>query len=273
MFRINRFTVPALVAAGCAAGSPSTPAPSPGGPAVPGDGRPVTPTEQAAVAMGMSIVASDEAGAPRLVRALVPRGATAGMTPEVAARDHVAALAPLWVQGARPVELANRGVQRLRNGASVVRLAQVVDGLPVSQGELRVLMHADGSLAAVSGTLLPSTVKPVFVSSPRDAVSRALDQLYGAARPQLAITEAGVDGAGWQLLDVAAAPQLRVTSARTRRELARVGDTLTAAWAVEVIGDAPPDPLRDLSIPGSAAYRYLITDAGGKVLRTTDLIK
>jgi hypothetical protein len=43
----------------------------------------------------VSIVASDESGAPRLLRTIVPRPSAAGMTPEAAARDHVAALAPL----------------------------------------------------------------------------------------------------------------------------------------------------------------------------------
>ena len=53
------------------------------------------------------------------------------------------------------------GTQPLRNGATVVKLAQQVDGVVVDQGELHVLMHRDGSLAAVSGTLLPAVARTV----------------------------------------------------------------------------------------------------------------
>jgi hypothetical protein len=220
----------------------------------------------------MSIMSSDTAGAPRLIRSIVPRPSAAGMTPEVAARDHVAALAPLWIQQSPGMALVGTGTQQLRNGATIVKLAQQVDGVPVSQGEIHVLMHADGSLAAVSGTLLPSTIKPTFVSSPSQALAHALDKQYGAARPQLAVSEAGEVG-GWQKLDVVSTPELQVTSARARRELAKVGGKLIEAWAVEIEGDAAPDPLSDPSIPTFAAHRFLVADAGGKILRDTNLVQ
>lgn len=274
--RFRTLAVPSLLfAAACGTGSSSPPSGDPGDPGDPvdpGAGRPATPADQTATTLGVSIMSSDASGAPRLIRAIVPRAGGAGMTPEVAARDHVAALAPLWVRKAHPMSLVDSGTQRFRNGATVVRLAQQVDGVVVDQGELRVLMHADGSFAAVSGTLLPSTTKPSFVSSPREALEHALDEQYGTSRPQLAITDAGERG-GWQTLEVASSPQLQVTSARARRELARVGDQLTEVWAVEVIGDAGPDPLSDPSIPTFAAHRYLVADAGGRILRDTDLVQ
>jgi hypothetical protein len=217
-------------------------------------------------------MSSDLSGAPRLIRAIAPRTIPAGMTPEAAARDHVAALAPLWVRQARPMDLVDNGTQQLRNGATVARLSQQIDGVLVNDGELRVLMHADGSFAAVSGTLLPATAKPSFVSSPSQALAHALDRQYGAARPQLAITEAG-DRGGWQALEVTSTPALQVTSARARREMVKQGDSLIEAWAVEIEGDAAPDPLTDPSIPTFAAHRYLIADATGAVLRDDDLVQ
>ncbi len=266
MFRLRSLAVPSMLfIAACAAGS-SPPPPS----GNPGDARPVAPTEQAAVAHGVSILSSDASGAPRLMRSFRPRASIAGSTPDVAARDHVAALAPLWVQHARPMELASQGTQRLRNGATVVKLVQQVGGVVVENGEIRVLMRGDGALAAVSGTLLPAVAPPTFVSSPREALERALDQLYGTLRARPAIAEAGAD-AGWQALAVADDPQLRVTDARARRVLATDRGTTLAAWEVELSGDAPPDPLTDPSIPRPVARRYVIEDVSGVTRSDTDL--
>jgi hypothetical protein len=166
--------------------------------------------------------------------------------------------------------LVNRGTQRLRNGATVVKLAQQVDGIVVDQGELHVLMHRDGALAAVSGTLLPAVVRPTFVSSPRQALERALDAQYGNLRARPAIADLG-DDAGWQKLEVATDPQLRVTEARTRRVLANDSGKMIEAWELEVSGEAPPDPLTDPSIPNPVMLRYVIADANGTVISRTDL--
>jgi hypothetical protein len=277
LLRFSTLAIPSLLfAAACAATPPTPDDPGdpgdPGNPADPGSGRPLTSTEQAATGLGMSIMSSDAFGTPRLIRAIVPRPAAAGMTAEVAARDHIAALAPLWIQEAKPMALAQTGVQPLRNGATFVRLQQHVDGVVVEQGELRVLMHPDGSLAAVSGSLLPSPTKPVFVSSARQALEHALDKQYGAARPQFAITEGAVNG-GWQSLDVASTPELTVSSARARQELARVDGHLVEVWAVEVEGDAAPDPNVDGSLSTFTAHRYLITDHDGRVVDDRDLVQ
>ncbi|HEX7835967.1 MAG TPA: M36 family metallopeptidase [Kofleriaceae bacterium] len=202
----------------------------------------------------------------------MPRPSTVGMTAAAAARDHVAAFAPLWVRDVQPMTFTDNGTQQLRNGATVIKLVQHVDGVPVNDGELRVLLHADGSLAAISGTLLPATTKPSFVSSPLDALGHALDHHYGAARAPMAITDAGETG-GWEALQVAATPDLQVSSARARRTLAQAGDQLIAAWEVEVEGDAAPDPLADPSIPTFSAHSYLVADADGRILGDTDLVQ
>ncbi|HZJ65217.1 MAG TPA: M36 family metallopeptidase [Kofleriaceae bacterium] len=263
-----------MLFAACAtpSGSPTPPGDpdDPGSPDGGGKGRPVTPTEQLAVSLGVSIMSSDANGAPRLMRAWKPRASALAAAPEAAARDHVAALAPLWVQQATPMALANNGVQRLRNGATFVKLAQQVDGVLVDEGELRVLMHPDGALAAVSGTLLPAMPAPAFVSSPSEALEHALDQLYGAQRARPAIAEAG-DEAGWAKLEVAADPQVKVSEARARQLLARDGNGFVASYEVELFADAPPDPLTDSAIPNPAARRYVVRDAGGAILGETDL--
>ena len=271
MIGFRRFAVSSLLFAAACATDASPTSPPPGGP---GDlaGKPAAPGDQRAIALGMTIMSTDAAGTPRLMRALVPRAGAAAMAPEAAARDHVAALASLWIDRGSPMTLVDNGTQRLRNGATVVRLAQYADGVVVDRGELRVLLHANRSLAAVAGTLLPSSIKPKFVSSPREAVERALDQHATTARVRPALRDAG-ERAGWQQLAVAAGPTTRATLARTRRTLTTVAGKPIEAWEIEVVGDAPPDPLRDPSIPAVSAMRYLVADATGQLLRKTDLIQ
>jgi hypothetical protein len=223
-------------------------------------------TDMTAVALGVAIDASDEHGAPRLIRAVVPRSSALGMTPEQAAREHLSVLAPLWISHRRAADLTSHSVQRLRNGASIVRLQQQVDSVDIHQGELRVMLRPDGALAAVAGTLRPSAGSPRFQSTAAAAVGRALDTLAGAARPHPAITEAGAK-AGYQQVTVAPAPELRVVSARAKRELLPQDGVLLPIWSVELMAeltglDGKVEP---------AARRYLLADADGRVLRDVNL--
>jgi hypothetical protein len=220
----------------------------------------------------VSILSADAAGAPRLVRAIVPRASLAGTTSESAARDHVAALAPLWLQQQQPMSLVDAGTQVLRNGSKIIKLSQQVDGIPVSSGEIRMLLHADDSFAAMSGTLLPSSIKPHYVSTATAALEHALDQQFGATRAQVAITAGAVSG-GWQALNVASTPDLQVSSARARKELVKTGDTLAEAWAIEIMGEAPAAAGQDPSFTQFTAHRLLVSDVGGKILKDYDLVQ
>src|SRR5215470_7498496 len=95
MFRIRSIVLPAAALVFAATCSLAPPPPDPG----PSSVQPAI--DRAAVALGVAIDARDDRGAPRLVRAVLPRPAPAGsatMTPDAAAREHVAALAPLWIQ-------------------------------------------------------------------------------------------------------------------------------------------------------------------------------
>ncbi|HSS00536.1 MAG TPA: M36 family metallopeptidase [Kofleriaceae bacterium] len=219
-----------------------------------------------AVALSVVIDARDEHGVPRLIRAVAPRPAPAGMTPEDAARAYVAALAPLSIERGRVADLVTRGVQKLRNGAAIVRLQQQVQQVDVYQGELRVMVQPDGTLAAVSGTLRPSGGPVAFQSTPVVAVERALDVFYGEARPTPEIRE-GTERAGYRELIVAEDPALVVHAARARRELLPDGDRLIATWAVELIAERVDDD--GAMQPG--AHHYLFADADGQLMRDVDL--
>jgi hypothetical protein len=266
----RRFVLSSLLfAAACA--SDSSPTLPPGGTTPPGSSAPVSTIDQKATALGMSIMSQD-AGVPRLVRAIVPRAAAPGMAAQAAARDHVAALASLWGAQASAAPLVETGTQQLRNGATVVLFEQQVNGVLVNQGDLRVLMHADQSLAAVSGTLVADAVKPSFVSSARAAVDHALDQLYGSSRSPLVLTEAG-EANGWTTVAIADDPELGASEARARKELARVDGKMIETWHVELTGNTHARAARDPGATELAAHSYLIADATGAVVSDVDLIK
>ena len=150
-FRSLKFS-PLLFTVACAASS-STSAPPPSGNPPPTTQPSAPPssvaTEDLATSMGMAVVATAPSGAPSLVRAIVPRASAPGSTALAAATAHVTALAPLWIGQAQPMALSDSGTQQLRNGASMVRLVQHINGVPVNNGDLRVLVQPDGSLAAV----------------------------------------------------------------------------------------------------------------------------
>jgi hypothetical protein len=228
----------------------------------------VQPTaDQAAVSLGLAIDARDERGAPRLIRAIVPRRAVAGMTPEQAARDHLDALAPLWIQRGRASERSTLHVQRLHNGASIVRVQQQVDGVDIHHGELRVLLDADGSLAAVSGTMRPDPGAVAFGSTASAALEAALDALYGASRARPAVRE-GAELAGQVALTVAANPAFDVRVARAKRELWPDGDQLVRVWTVELLAEA----IGAGGAVESAGRRTLIADDDRRVVLDVDLV-
>jgi hypothetical protein len=258
MFQIRVIVLPvtALALTTTCSGSPSPPDPGPT--------RVQPSVDAAAVAMGVAIDARDDAGVPRLVRAVVPRPALAGMATEAAARDHVAALAPLWIQHRQPAALVSVGAQRLRGGGSLVRLKQQIDGVDIHHGELRVMVHPDGSLVAVSGTMRATPGPAAFRSTPAAALGRALDTLYGQARVRPAIIE-GADRAGYRELGVADNAEFRVQTARARRELLPDGGRLLPIWAVELFAETGD------AAGGVTARRYLIGDADGRILRDIDL--
>src|SRR5215468_5254305 len=127
MLRTSALAVASLVfAVACTSGPPPT-----GPSSDPGPDRPAAPDDQNAASLGMTVLSRDASGAPRLLRSIVPRAPAAGMTVQAAARDHIAALAPLWVGRATPMALTEVGTERLRNGATVTRLRQEVDGAVV----------------------------------------------------------------------------------------------------------------------------------------------
>ncbi|MCX5744967.1 MAG: M36 family metallopeptidase, partial [Proteobacteria bacterium] len=149
----------------------------------------------------------------------------AGLTPLVApaatavdaARQLVTRLAPAWNVTAMPV-LESRGDVILAGPGSrepathIVRFAQVIDGMPIDRGELRVMVRASGELVLIAGALFDVTQAVrvrADVATAAAAIDRAIAHAYGSPR--------GVE----------------VTRARAERAWHVDGDHLVAAWVVE----------------------------------------
>jgi large repetitive protein len=261
MFRLRALALPLALALTATCSSSSTPPPDPG----PGKVQPNG--DMVAVSLGVTIDSRDDRGKPRLVRAVVPRAVgVAGMAPNEAARDHLSALTPLYLKNAPAADRTMHSEQRLRNGAAIVRLQQKINDIDIHQGELRVMVHPDGSLAAVSGTMRASTARTTFKSTPVAAVDRALDALYGKTRARPALAEGG-DKAGFREVTVAATPEFSVESAHAKRELFAQGDQLIPIWTVELFSSKTgfDDAIE------SSARRYLISDVDGSVIRDVNL--
>src|SRR5262249_27248272 len=160
----------------------------------------------------------------------------------------------------RPADLAPVATQQLRSGASIVRLQQQIDHVDVHHGELRVMVQADGALAAVSGTMRASAGRAAVRSTAAAGTEPALAALDGAGPGHPAIARESERG-GYQELHVAETAELRVTSARAKRELWFDGGRMTPVWSVEVIADRAIEDRYE-----SAARSYLIADADGSVL-------
>jgi large repetitive protein len=268
VFRIKAtpwYSVLLSLAVACSSSEPSAPtAPPP-----PSGQQPNAPED--AVAQGVTVLSKDANGAPRLLRTIKVRPAKAGVTAAQAARDHVAALAPLYVKKSASTQLADKASQVLRNGGALVTLKQQIDGIDVHNGDLRVMVHPDGSLGAISGTLAPAGGKPTFTSTAAVAVERALDKLFGANRAKVGVVE-GAEVNGWQSFSVASAAEYRVDTVRVKRELQRVGARgYVPSWLVEVSGYTAASTLYAAE-DEFTAHRYLISDRDGSISIDANLV-
>lgn len=220
-------------------------------------------TVQRAIAAGTTPLAIDEDGIPRLLGA---RDANTGP-----AISHVTRLAPGWGVAPSDVpELVSIGDVDVLGG-TVARLRQMIDGVPVDGGELRVMTRADGTLVAASG-LLRSLAAPRGAASwalgETGAIAKALGGKYKVAvdPAQLAEKRRTKDGALYAgrsgLVDVSLARARKVWYATSRSPEA----TLVAAWVVEAYASAQP-----AKTTSSDAFRIVIAD-DGRVLAEKNLV-
>ena len=227
---------------------------------------------QSAIALGTSPLAVDEVGVPRLL------GATDGpalpaATAAKSAALHVARLAPAW--GVRPAAVPALDpvgdVEVL--GGTISRLRQVVDGLPIDGGELRVMTTADGKLVAASGILRSAAgprTAPVWKFDETGAIARAVGTKYNAAFDAAKLTASrrlkdgsGVFAGRTGNLDISLARARQVWHATSREP----GATLVAAWVVEAYASNAP-----ATSSSSDAFRMVIAADDGRVLAERNLV-
>jgi len=235
---------------------------------VPGAITPMTPVA-AAISLGATPLAIDEHGIPRLLR-----GDTAMRmrAPDVAtaARMHVQRLAPAWgVRSAATPALESLGEAPLVGG-TIVRLRQVIDGMPVDEssgGEVHVLVGSDGSLVAASGKLVgtdaPRSTGVKFLDDESSAIARAVSDAYKVPVSSGALVMKAAAADGSRML-AGQSGQINVSLARARQAWFPTGDVLIPAWVVEAYAS-------DMSTTSGDAFRTVIAADDGRILSRTNL--
>src|SRR5450755_2247137 len=142
---------------------------------------PATSPAAAAIELGMAPLSVDDHGIPRLMAATNVPVIVGQATATEIAIAHATRLAPAW--GARVPQLVGMGEVAMPGG-TIVRLRQLLDGLPVDDGELHVFVRGDGGLVGVSGSMVnvdAVRVAPKFIDDDAAAIARAIRANYKVA--------------------------------------------------------------------------------------------
>jgi len=184
-------------------------------------------------------------------------------TPADSALALVARLAPAWgaPRGAATLDaFATTAV----GGGELVRIRQLVDGVPVEGGELRVLVGPGGTLLAASGAVVPVEIardRTGFILDADAAVARAVDAVHGVDVSAGLRAKPDRGGARWF---AGRAADVTVQDARAQRVWHRDGNALVPAWLVEAY--TSNDDSTD-----SLAYRTVVAARDGRVLEQRSL--
>jgi uncharacterized protein (TIGR03382 family) len=188
-------------------------------------------------------LAVDKAGLPTLLRAGKDSPKLPGATATAIAKAHLARLAPSWgVRADALPTLEVLGEVKLK-GMTIVRLRQLIDGIPVdreSGGELHVAVRGDGSFIAANGRLFSATMPRAaarFKDTSAGAVARAVGNLYKTQLPASAFAAQrsfAATGGGSELIS-GKAGDVSVSRARAQQVwyAAPGAKSLTPAWVVE----------------------------------------
>jgi hypothetical protein len=231
---------------------------------------PATPSPAAqAMAAGGVITASTPAGEPRFIRALGAQTAAPGSTPAEAARAHFARYAGAYgIAGDALAGTEVAGVGRTPKGDYLVHLAQRVNGMEIYRSEVKVVMRADLSLVALTGS--PSNVtgaKPAqktFNLTAGQALTRALIQIHGVMVPEAMPTATVAASSAYTWLDLPPSSPVRLSQpARAKPVYFRSGGGLLPAYFIEVFSG--------MGASSTRAYRALVSADDGRLLERHDL--
>src|SRR6185436_4412321 len=235
-------------------GEPEPPAPTAGN-EVPI--APMTPVA-AAVSLGVTPFAVDDAGFPHLLRGGLAAPRMPAPDAATSARMHIAKLAPVWgVTDATLPALESLGEVNMLGG-TIVRLRQRIDGLPVDRdagGEVQVMVGGDGELIAASGKLIAS-------DAPRArGVSFTVGDFYRTSVPPTTVVTRAMGSDGVRML-AAQTDDVVVSLSRARQAWVSQDGALTRAWIVEAYSSKASSSDGD-------AFRTVLTGDGQVLSRTS----
>ncbi len=236
-------------------------------PSEPSPRRAVSATPAAAAReLGMMPLALDERGVPRLLHAAAVAPAPATTATE-SALTHLGRLAPAWGVARTALPTLHAIGEVPAPDATIARVRQTIDGLPIEGGELRVLVRAGGELVATNGALVSADTPrqaATFAIDDAQAVARAVAHNYGRtfAPAALATRELRTDGTR---LIRGRDGALDVQLARAQRVWHHTGKMLIPAWIVEAYAS-------DTGTTNGDAFRTVLTADGARVLSHRSLV-
>jgi len=224
---------------------------------------PAVPPAETRAAQGVTAIASDERGIPRLLQATTAAAAPAA-TPTASARIHLERIAGAWGVAADAMPVLEGAGEVPVRGGTIARIRQLIDGLPVDGGELRLLVRPNGELATASGILVGTNTprrSPVWADDDAGAIARAVRHAYRVEFDRATLSRKRGALLGGTTGDVT------VELASTQQVWHRSGTRLVAAWVVEAYaskaGSTNGDAFRTvISDDGHVlAHRSLVADA------------
>jgi large repetitive protein len=220
----------------------------------------------AAIELGMTPLAIDDRGKPSLLRAGSVAPAPAATATE-SAIQHVGRLSAAW-------GVADTALPKLQGlgevpapGATIARVRQTIDGLPIDGGELRVLVREGGELVATNGVLISA-------DTPRQAATFSIDDAQAVARSVAHNYQRSFDAAALATRDVRTDGSrtirgrdgnLDVQMARAQKAWRNTGTMLQPVWIVEAYAG-------DASSTDGDAFRTVLTADGTRVISHRSLI-
>ena len=179
----------------------------------------------------------------------------------------VTRLAPAWgvSDGALP-QLVGLG-EIATQGGRIARIEQVIDGLPVDHGELRVMVGTGGTLVATSGSLVAANsprTRVAFADNDAGAIARAVAHTHHVAFDRGAALAAKYTKTGGGRVIGGVVSGIDVELAHAKQAWYPIDGTLLASWVVEAYTSKHDSTQSEL-------YRTVISADGLRVLEHRSL--
>jgi hypothetical protein len=211
----------------------------------------------------MAPLSVDEHGIPRLMAA-THAPVMVGHTATEVAIAHAQRLAPSW--GARVPQLVGVGEVAMPGG-TIVRLRQLLDGLPIDDGELHVFVRGDGGLVGVSGSMVDADavrVAPKFIDDDAAAIARAIRANYKVAFDPHVLVPLKKRTDALRIL-TGRSGSIIVAAANATKVWSRAGNGLVAAWSIDVDSSTVKSTAGD-------GFHMVLAGADGHVLAHHSLV-